>query len=335
MKPNCMVSPFVPRYNFERRLEPAGNVVLHGAGQDPGVGDRYDPSPFQNYWQALESEQRPMLYMSYVPLKANMTEYFRRLRRAVATYQPYQILPQIGLYLNGEGEHGTGEAPYDHLVAQGRFDSQIDAFCQELRDFAIPTYVRIGFEFNGPWNGYQPDTYIAAWKRIVEILRRNHVENAATVWCYCPLPSAREEPDAGRIDRDYQAFYPGDEWVDWWSIDLFSPEMFHLDNTRWFLEDAAAHRFPVMIGECTPRWIGGVQQREQAWAKWFDPFFAFIRTQPTIKAFCYINWAWDNYPEFQGWGDARIEADDFILDRYRNELANPWYGHARRLTDID
>jgi len=90
-----------------------------------------------------------------------------------------------------------------------------------------------------------------------------------------------------------------------------------------------------MIGESTPRWVGGVQQAEEAWAKWFEPFFAFICVQPTIKAFCYINGAWDNYPEFQGWGDARIEINPFLLDRYKNELANPWYTHAQRITGVD
>jgi len=330
-----MLPSFIERQIFNRRFEPAGNVVLHGAGQDPGVGNRYDPSPFRNYWEAMTVQQRPRIYMSYVPLKADMPEYFRRLREALSVYRPYQVLPQIGLYMNGEGEHGTWEPPYDSLVAQGQFDPQIQAFCRELRDFAIPTFVRIGFEFNGPWNGYRSDTYIAAWQRIVNAFRKNHVDNVATIWCYCPLPSTREEPNVGRIDRDYQAFYPGDDWVDWWSIDLFSPEMFTLDNTQWFLEDAATHGFPVMIGESTPRWIGGVQQAEEAWAKWFDPFFAFIRVQPTIKAFCYINWAWDSYPEFQGWGDARIEINLSLLDRYKNELANPWFVHAQVLTGVD
>jgi hypothetical protein len=111
--------------------------------------------------------------------------------------------------------------------------------------------------------------------------------------------------------------------------------MFTLDNTNWFLEDALTHRFPVMIGECTPRWIGGVQQGDEAWAKWFDPFFTFIRAQPTIKAFCYINWLSDQYPEFEGWGDARIEVNSQLLDLYQAELAHPWYRHAQLISEAD
>jgi hypothetical protein len=90
-----MLPAFVERYNFHRRFEPAGNVVLHGAGQDPGVGNRYDPSAFHAYWQAMPVEQRPTLYMSYVPLKADMPTYFRRLRQALAVYQPYQAPSRV------------------------------------------------------------------------------------------------------------------------------------------------------------------------------------------------------------------------------------------------
>ncbi len=266
--------------------------------------------------------------MSYVPLKADMTTYFGNLTHALAAYLPYHVIPQIGLYMNGDERDGRGETPYDRAVAEGQFDAQIDAFCGGLRELQTPAFVRIGFEFNGPWNGYRPETFKAAWIRIASAFRRHHLHQVAAVWCYCPLPSTREQPEAGRIDRDYLVYYPGDDWVDWWSLDLFSPEMFDLDNTRWFLKDAAVHRFPVMIGESTPRWVGGVQAGEAAWKQWYRPFLQFLRSQPTVKAFCYINWAWDEYPEFCGWGDARIEANEIIRTRWNQELMDPIYVHA-------
>ena len=161
-----MLPDFIDRYNFQRRLEPEGNIVLHGAVQYPGVGNRYDTKPFHDYWQAMDERQRPAIYMSYVSLKADMLVYFQHLRQALSAYQPYPVMPQIGLYMNGEGEHGLGEPPYEEGVAQGQFDTQIRAFCEGLRELALPSFVRIGFEFNGPWNSYQPDTYIAAWQPI-------------------------------------------------------------------------------------------------------------------------------------------------------------------------
>ena len=324
---NFYLSSFLPRVNFGRRLEPLGNNVLHGAGQDPGIGSHYDPSPFHAYWEAVSSSHKPAVYMSYVPLKADMPTYFDGLRRALSAYDPYSVVPQIGLYMNGGGLDEMEYGVYDHEVAEGRLDTEIETFCLELKRFQRPVYLRIGFEFNGPWNGYSMETFKSAWIRIVTALRSHKLENVATVWCYCPLPSVREDPNGNRIDRDYLGYYPGDEWVDWWSIDLFSPDMFTLDNTRWFMRDAEQHRFPVMIGESTPRGIS-VQMGDKAWNQWYAQFFDFIRTQPCIKAFCYINWNWDSYPEFNGWGDARIQVEPTILERYSRELAHLMYLHA-------
>src|SRR5262249_52526965 len=129
--------------------------------------------------------------------------------------------------------------------------------------------------------------------------------------------------------RDYDPYYPGDGWVDWWAVDLFSPDNFVMDNTRWFMADAERRRFPVMIGESTPRWVGGVQAGEAAWTAWFAPYFGFIRRHATVKAFCYINWDWTQYPVWSDWGDARIQANPVILERYRQELVDPLFQHAR------
>lgn len=320
-----MVHPrHVERVSFGRRLEPRGDVVLHGAGQDPGVGDRYDLDPFRQYWRAVGAS-RPLLYMSYMPLKADMPAFVDGLRRALDEYLPHRLVPQIGLYLNGTADRTPGRA-YDDAVAEGLLDPQIEAFCAGMRRLGRPAYLRIGFEFNGGWNGYQPESFKIAWVRIVTALRDHGLDDVAAVWCYCPLPSAGEEP--GRIDRDYRPYYPGDEWVDWWSIDLFDPGMFTLDNTHWFMVDASAAGFPVMIGESTPRWVGGVGAGSEAWEAWYAPYFRFIRDEPTVKATGYINWDWEAYPEFRGWGDARLQGAPAILDRYRAELADPLFLHA-------
>jgi len=95
-----------------------------------------------------------------------------------------------------------------------------------------------------------------------------------------------------------------------------------------FLKDAEQRSFPVMIGESTPGWVGGVQGGEKTWKEWFVPYFSFIHTQPTVKAFCYISWNWAEYPAWSDWGDARIWVNPVILDHYQRELADPLYHHA-------
>jgi hypothetical protein len=307
----------LPRLDGERRLEPGGDVVLHGAGQSPEA--------FKAYFEAL-GEYKPLLYMSYVTLKDRMPVYFQWLKEQLDEYLPYELIPQIGLHLAGDALDEQAVPHYEQEGADGQLDAQIHALSEGLRLLQRPAYIRIGFEFNGPWNGYEPQAYKAAWRRIVSTFRTSGLDQVAAVWCYCPLPSSREHPH-GR-DRDYLAYYPGDDCVDWWSIDLFSVEDFRLDNTQAFLQDAQQHGFPVMIGESTPRWVGGVQAGEETWRSWFAPYFTFIHAWPAIKAFCYISWNWAEYPLWADWGDARIWINEAILQRYRQELADPVYRHA-------
>jgi hypothetical protein len=99
------------------------------------------------------------------------------------------------------------------------------------------------------------------------------------------------------------------------------------------MEEAAQKRFPNHYGEATPRWVG-VHAGKAAWKERFVPYFNFSRTQPIIKAFCYINWNWTEYQQFADWGDARIEANDTILALYQGELRQQWY-HADPPTSGD
>ncbi len=308
----------VRRGDYGRRLEPAGDVVLHGAGQDPQA--------FREYYEAV-GMHKPVLYMTYVSLKDDLPAYFESLRLELNGYAPNVIVPQIGLMMTGgaDDQHHP-EQHYERDVAEARYDDQIEALCAGLRQLERPAYLRIGFEFNGPWFGYEPEPYKAAWIRIVSALRQHKLDEVATAWCYCPLPGSREHP-AGR-DRDYLPYYPGDEWVDWWAIDLFSVGDFTLDNTLAFMGDAQQRGYPVMIGESTPRWAGGVEGSEATWHRWFVPYFAFIHQHPAVKAFCYISWDWTKYPVWSDWGDARIGVNDVILEQYKQELADPLFQHA-------
>lgn len=308
-----------PRISGHRRLEPLGNKVIHGAGQDPEA--------FRQYFESV-GEHKPEIFMTYVALKADMPTYFQWLKQELDAYFPFVLVPQIGLHFTGDARDPNAEPHYEHQVADGQLDGQIQAFCEGLRLLERPAYVRIGFEFNGSWNGYEPETYKAAWLRVVNAFREHHLDNVAAVWCYFPLPGKREHEQG--IDRDYLAYYPGDDYVDWWSIDLFSIEEFSRDNTLAFMKDAEARGFPVMIGESTPRWVGGVKGGEETWKKWFVPYFSFIRTQPCVKAFCYISWNWAEYPVWSDWGDARIWVNSVILDHYRQELTHPLYHHATK-----
>ncbi len=144
----------------------------------------------------------------------------------------------------------------------------------------------------------------------------------ATVWCYA----------TEGMHKDFMSFYPGDEYVDWWGIDLFSPEHFAAGDTKRFLDEARARRFPVMIGESTPRWVTAVRG-EVSWRSWFQQYFRLMANYPHIKAFSYITYNWADYykvgSSLHDWGDARVWEDSLVFSRWKKTLENPVFVHAQ------
>jgi beta-mannanase len=110
-----------------------------------------------------------------------------------------------------------------------------------LRRLATPVYLRIGYEFNGlTWNGYQPVPYQQAFIRITNALRAANLE-VATVW-------DMEIPDGVSTYFDY---YPGDQYVDWFGINIFQAKAFQDSTLSGVFAQARARKKPVMMGEET------------------------------------------------------------------------------------
>jgi hypothetical protein len=147
------------------------------------------------------------------------------------------------------------------------------------------------------------------------MIRASNLE-VATVWCFA-------------MDgvMNYMDYYPGDSSVDWWAIDIFSVEHFTNPYATYFLDSAYTHQKPVMIGETTPRYVG-VLQGQLSWDTWFVPFFNYIHTKPSVKAFCYINWDWSQYPQWVTWGDARLEANAIVAGHFTSEMDSAQYLHS-------
>ena len=295
-------SPYRQRHFYGQTLEPQ-NGILHGAGQDP--------RGFDAYCRAVGPPHHPTLFMTYCGLKNadHITQWGKQLRSNLTEEARPPLIPQIGLSMTRDGHP---ETHYEQEVANGHHDEALARLADALRSLERPSFLRIGYEFNGSWNGYQPESFIAAWRYVVDFLRKEDV-SFASVWCW-----------AKEGDPDYHKFYPGDDVVDWWGIDLFSIE--HLDAKDPFYDDAHRHRKPVMIGESTARFVG-VHQGETSWNDWFVPYFTVLQRQPGIKAFCYINWDWASYPQWHDWGDCRLQLNQEILERYQREMQDPVFLH--------
>ena len=293
------------RNNFDALLEPEGKVIS-GAGQ-------YFPESFNSYWNVMDQNNKPAIFMTYIRLKGLQRNWADTLKNELLLHGNQFIIPQIGLTMTSDGKPSSH---YEDSVALGYYDTEINNLIAGLKSLAIPAFLRIGFEFNGlVWNGYEPETYKEAFIRITNMIRTSKLE-IATVWCL--------SMDG---EMNYIDYYPGDSYVDWWGIDIFSASDFSTSDAIGFLDSATAHQKPVMIGETTPREVG-VLDGQQSWNNWFFPFFNFIHTQPSVKAFCYINWDWYQYRDlgdWGDWGDAQLQDNSLVADSFNLELNSSFY----------
>ena len=317
MVSDAAASGYEPRVDFGALLEPESGII-HGAGQDPGS--------YQDYSALFPEAHRPMMQMTYVTITAGAAEvqaWHQRVKASLEELEGQNTTLQIGLNMTAGRDDGSGQAA---AAGRGEYDDALAAFVTALEDLGVPTWVRIGYEFEGSWNGYSPEGFVAAFRRITGKIRESGLQNVATVWCSAG-------GSAGFIEYDQlMAYYPGDEYVDWWGVDTFSADELTHPWLGQFYRLAAKHRKPVMIGEATPRYVG-VMRGQESWDRWFQPFFDMVRRHPEIKAISYINWDWVYWSDALGfgwhdWEDARLQMNDRVRELYTEELANPVWIHA-------
>lgn len=114
--------------------------------------------------------------------------------------------------------------------AKGAYDDHWQAFGQTLVERGCEdAEIRLGWEFNGrfyPWAaGGREDSFVAYWRRIVDILRA--VPNGRFRINWCPL--------AGQQGADVEAAWPGAEYVDVIGLDAYdtAKESMSDPSKRW------------------------------------------------------------------------------------------------------
>lgn len=319
---NLQDGPPVARAHYGRRLEPAGSTVLQGAGQT-------DWASFANYRSAVTPAQ-PTVFMTYVDLRDDLSGFFAQLRGTLST-EP-SLIPQIGLSLN----RGQAQLHYESETAAGTDDYAISQLCVGLNSLHRPVFLRPGYEFNGSWNGYRPTGYVAAFRRIATSVHAC-APNTAIVWNWSVDAEMDTEAggNAAPASSRWQPFYPGsaspadlNDVVDWWALNFFTVVGIRSAAAEQFLQAAAASRHPVMIAESTPRGYN-ITSSTTVWNDWFTPYFAVIHSHAGIRSFNYINWDWSGYPQWQDWGNARVEtAPGTLRQKLRAELTRPLYSRS-------
>ena len=259
----------------------------------------------------------------------------------------------------------TEDAEPDGLlrIGAGAFDPEIKHLARFAKATGKVVLLRIGYEFDGHWNaGYgKTKAYVAAWRHIAAIMRRENATNVQFVW------QSATSPIDDILDghhEDIGAWYPGDDVVDWVGASWFLPpddqgaSMSHGSNRvtmRPLMDDAVQfarlHKKRVMIAELAPQgfdlkrrtrrnispiWDGpsglGIRKLSDndIWQQWYQPFFDYLKANDdVIDAIAYINVNWDSQPMWGPpyangyWGDSRLETNAVISSRW-NAAVTSW-----------
>jgi hypothetical protein len=197
-------------------------------------------------------------------------------------------------------------------VINGDLDAQLDRIGFFISAARRPVYLRIGYEFDLPENGYRPDEYGRAFRYIVDRFQRNGVENVAYVW----------HSYAGSLNRPFEDWYPGDGYVDWFAVSYFDQPK---QAAEAFADLAKKHGKPLMIAEAAP-WKMPTNVDGRAWKNWFVPMLDYVRRHD-VRAITYINCDWDQIPLFEsmGWGDTRVQSNAGVLAEWKRETAKDTY----------
>ncbi len=319
-------------------LEPEDGRVYHGvqtmtyesgdplAGYLGALNDATIQPAVRGYFMGIPSERGPNLPLS-------------GLKKFLKSADSIGFIPELSFFLIGNG------FPSDSIFATtNQYDWIVDSAITLCKSYNRRMFLRIGGEFNGSgpgWNGggYHPYLYVSMFRKIVDMFASRGFRDSISInWCY--------EPDAGNdfdsVDARGARWYPGDNYVDWFGLDVFDAEHFDQSlpdfksgvitkkgKSERFLQVARDKKKPVYLSETSAKAINvsnDYQDGIDDWNNWFEKFWTFIDNHKEIKGFNYIDANWP-VSAYAGWGDARIENSPYIVSKYKEEMKNPKYIH--------
>ncbi|MBV8134552.1 MAG: hypothetical protein JO121_02770 [Deltaproteobacteria bacterium] len=285
---------------YNVRLEPPAGRVLHGWGQfssqwdegtQAGAGDDADLTSYEH----AVSPYRPALLSFRTALDESLMPQFAERYKQLAAQRGF-FVAQLALYFQG----------YQRDASLGMRDPEIVMLLDTIRAARNPVLMRIGYEFNNPSAPYDPSLFIQAFRGIVRRIREAQLDNVATVW---------NASGAGLGATNFMRWYPGDDVVDWWGIDLFDRTDLDQPQLAEFLAKAISHRKPVVICEAspvfrdaTPGQLRGPKSDLEA-AAWYQELTRLIGQHAEIQAVAVISVGWRRSPSIlpgSGWPDIRI-----------------------------
>lgn len=253
--------------------------------------------------------------------------------RAAGSVPFIRIMPRSNFYKQSDPVYSLT------ALVEGEYDSDLRSWMRDAALVPGPLLVEFGTEMNGnwfPWSGHAlgggtvgeygdptlhdgPELFVDAYRHLVDIAREEGAHNI--IWfLHYNLPPAPPRPW-----NSFEAYYPGDEYVDWLGISVYGAQVPNTSATpastlfaRYYEElRAVAPEKPLAVLEF------GAHGDENA-AEWLTDFFDTIENEQydvDAIALWHSNWTNRDGSESQ----LRIDANDETLAVYRTRITSDRY----------
>jgi len=297
----------------------------HGALFEPTVGaylGAYAESDAKvhdtKHWKYFYTEKFPELtgrkhaaYMLYTTWGRSFQELSQHVKEAKEHGTALQIALQP---MNGLSEVVDGPYLREYARAAG--------------EAGVPIFLRFANEMNGnwvPWYG-NPKQYIDKFRLVADVFHQEAPDNVVMVWAPNDIP----------VDTITQ-YYPGDEYVDWVGVSLYSIYNPSLDPLKAGVDrsnhlqkfehmyNLFAKKKPLFISEGAISYVYPEEDRlVDEWAAYrTKEFYATLpMLYPGVKA---VFWFDATKTEAAREKHFMLTANDKILGAYRDAVRHPFY----------
>jgi len=347
-------------------LEPADGKVIYGMGQDGitlgGESNTTTQGQLKQIYNGIwnindKAGKYPMLRHFYVTQYNNGEATFQGRLERLMNYNSNYSHDYIGIF---SFKFAQQQDVWDLL--NGLKDDEIRSIGRAAAENGRKMFFRPFYEFNqygdskDVWTGMAgnggktgPQWFIEAWNKFRTLVREGVDEangdknKIAFVWCLL-----------ASNPTDYQAFYPGDDKVDWIGIDIFSVDNLNIAKgsvlswVKTSTNRGDGKPKPIILPEVQPALpYGGngnvsTQGKQNSVDEFFSPLFDFMADNNEVKGLVYMNF-WFNKLYTDGgndwvkdigldqWGDGRIHPtadsnwDSTVLDFFTGKISSSTY----------
>lgn len=196
-----------------------------------------------------------------------------------------------------------------------------------------PIFLRYASEMNGNWEAYSgdPQLYVEKWRKVTRVMREI-APNVIMAWV--PFATPR---------RTITEYYPGDEWVDWVGVNIYSVHHYDGDIARpavddpremlRYVYDLYGDRKPIVIGEyAATHYCAACDQdvTDFGLAQMTRLYESLPTDFPNVKM---INWfSVDTVGAGLANNNYSVTCNPRFLERYRQFVSDPYF--IGRLPDL-